>query len=119
MKTNLPMSDVFRSIDGKDADAFVSFLTDDAVFRYGSQAPVSGREAIHQYVTEFFGMLEGLRHRLIDTWESEGCVVCQGEVTYFKKDGNEVTVPFVNVFRLDGDRISEYLVHVDPTPLMS
>jgi len=34
-------------------------------------------------------------------------------------DGSEVTVPFVNVFRLVEDRIRDYLIHIDPAPLMS
>lgn len=118
MQTEFPLSKLFRSIDQMDADGFMSFLTDDAVFRYGSQQPVEGGEAIHGYVAEFFGMFDGLRHRLIDAWEGDDSVVCQGEVTYLKKDGSETTLPFVNVFRLEGDKIHDYLVHIDPSPLM-
>jgi ketosteroid isomerase-like protein len=108
---------MFQAVDAGDADAFVSYLTEDAVFRYGSQEAVRGRAAIRAHVAGFFETVRGLRHRVTDSWAGEGSVVCEGEVTYSGHDGSEVTLPFVNVLRLEGEQIREYLVYVDPTPL--
>jgi ketosteroid isomerase-like protein len=116
-KPDLPQ--VLASVDGKKADTFASYLTDDAVFRYGSQEPVKGRQAIRDYVAGFLGTVSALEHRVIETWEGDGSFVCRGEVTYTRLDGAQVTVPFTNVFKLEGERIREYLVYVDPTPLLS
>lgn len=113
MTTQVRLAEVFRAIDRKDPDAFVSHLTDDAVFRHGSQEPVKGKEAIRAAIAAFFDTVESLHHRLIDTWHDEGSLVMQGEVTYMTKDQREVTIPFVNVFRLEGDLISEYLIYID------
>jgi len=81
MKTRIELASVFKSIDNMDADAFVSYLTDDAVFRYGSHEAVSGRDAVRDYVANFFTLVRGLRHNVLDTWEGEDSVVVQGEVT--------------------------------------
>ncbi len=119
MATQMRLSELFQSIDAKDADAFVSHLTANAVFRYGSGEPVQGREAIREYVAGFFGTIKALRHQLIDTWERDDSLVCQGEVTYTRHDDSEVTVPFTDIFKLENDQVSDYLVYIDPTPLMS
>lgn len=113
MTTQVRLAEVLKAIDRKDPDGFASHLTDDAVFRYGSQEPVKGKEAIRAAVAAFFDTVESLHHRLIDTWHDERSLVMQGEVTYMTKDQREVTVPFVNVFRLEGDLINEYLIYVD------
>lgn len=119
MATRVELREIFGSIDAMDADAFVSFLTEDAVFRYGSQEAVEGRDAIREYVAQFFTMVRGLRHTLLDTWEGEERLAVRGEVTYQKLDGGEVTLPFVDVLRLSADGIRDYLVYIDPSPLMS
>ena len=115
--SGVALKELFQSIDAKDADAFASFLTEDAVFRYGSQPPVQGRTAIRDYTAGFFGSIQALRHDIHETWEGDGSLACQGDVTYTMGDGSAVTIPFVNVFRFDGDRVREYLIHIDPTPL--
>jgi ketosteroid isomerase-like protein len=48
-----------------------------------------------------------------------GHVVVEGTVRYVRHDGREVTLPFVNVLALDGDRISSYRVYVDGAPLFA
>lgn len=115
----LQLGNVLTALDGKDADAFVGFLTEDATFRYGSQSPVKGRAAIRDYVSAFLGGVHGLSHRVTDKWQHEQTLICQGEATYSKLDGSEVTVPFVNVMGLQKDKIRDYRVYVDPTPLLS
>ena len=37
---------LFAAVDGRDLERFGSYLTDDAVFRFGSAPPVQGRSAI-------------------------------------------------------------------------
>lgn len=118
MKTEFPLSEVLKSVDSKDADTFSSYLADDAVFRYGSQDPVKGRQAVRDYVAAFFGTVAALQHRVLETWEGDESLVCRGEVTYTRHDGIQVAVPFANVFKLGGRQIRDYLVYVDPTPLM-
>jgi ketosteroid isomerase-like protein len=111
------IEDLLASIDRMDADKFVSYLTDDAQFRYGSTPPVVGREAIRKHVGQFFGMFKELRHQLLGTWTHPDAVFVQGEVTYVKHDGSALTLPFVNCFKIRGEKIHEYLIYVDPTPL--
>jgi ketosteroid isomerase-like protein len=114
------VSRLFRAIDARDAEAFAAFLTDDAEFRYGSQPSVSGRDAVRGHVAGFFAGVDGLSHELRGFWWGEPEQVCfvQGQVTYALPGGASATLPFLNLFRMRGDRIRHYLVYTDPTPLL-
>ncbi len=111
------IGDLLASIDGMDADEFVSFVADNAKFRYGSNPPVAGRAAIREYVAQFFAMFRGLRHEPIGSWSHLDTVFVQGDVTYVKHDGSEHTLPFLNCFKMCDEKIQEYLIYIDPTPL--
>ena len=106
-------------IDARDADGFVAFLTPDAEFRFGNAPAVHGREAIRAAVAGFFTVIAGCRHRLIGAWNGPGTAVCEGEVTYTRLDGSTVTIPFVNVFELRGERVASYRIYIDNAPLFS
>ena len=111
------ISEVFTSIDQMEADKFVSFLTEDAVFRYGSSPAVVGESAIKAHVEHFFGMFGKLSHKLLGSWNHSDAIFVQGEVTYTTHQGTDITLPFLNCFKMQGDKIKEYLIYIDPTPL--
>lgn len=108
---------LFSAIDSMNPDAFVSFLTPDATFRFGGHPPVVGQAGIYAAVDSFWRAIGGSAHRLVHLWRDGDDVAVQGEVTYTRKDGREVVVPFVNVFKMKGDKVAEYLIHIDNAPL--
>lgn len=108
---------LFASIDAKDSDAFLAFLTRDATFRFGSAPEVRGHDAIRAGVDGFFTTIAGSRHALKNVLGDDGTLVCEGEVTYRRHDGSELTLPFTNVFGLDGKLISHYKIYIDIAPL--
>ncbi len=108
---------LFASIDAKDTTTFLEFLADDAVFRFGSAPAVQGHAAIGIAVDGFFGSIAGSNHNLNKPLRDGSTLVCEGEVTYRRHSGTEVTLPFTNVFELDGELISHYKIHIDIAPL--
>ncbi len=110
---------LFRSIDEMDADRFVSYLARDAVFRFGNGPEVRGSDAIRAAVAGFFGTIAALEHRITDTWAQPGAVICRGEVTYTRKDGTRLTVPFADVFGMREGQIVDYRIYMDVSPLFS
>ncbi len=110
----------FEAVDAKDAPRFVTFLTPDAVFRYGNAPPITGLDATREAVAQFFNAVKALRHALLDTWTQGEMVFCKGEVSYTRHDGSAAgPFPFFNVFRMRGDQIAEYLIYVDISPLFA
>jgi ketosteroid isomerase-like protein len=108
---------LIASIDGMDADRFVSFLTGDAIFRYGSNPPVEGKGAVREAVAGVFSMFRALTHTLEGVWAHPDAVFVQGTVQYTMHDGSAVSLPFVDCFKMDGEKIREFLIYIDPTPL--
>lgn len=117
MKTPRWIDDLFQRVDAMDPDGFASFLTEEARFRFGNGPEVVGRERIRDTVARFYSDLQALKHHVTDTWSHPDREICQGEVTYTRKDGGQVTLPFVNLFRMEKGRIKEYLVYADISPL--
>lgn len=109
--------DLFAAIDANDATAFVGFLTDDAVFRFGSAPAVNGREAIQAAVDGFFATIAGCSHSVTKTLGSGSTLVCEGEVTYQRHDGTDITLPFTDVLEYEGELISQYKIYMDVGPL--
>ncbi len=109
--------DLFAAIDANDAAAFVGFLTADAVFRFGSAPAVVGRDAIRAAVEGFFSTIAGCSHHVNKTLESGATLLCEGDVTYRRHNGSEITLPFADVFEYDGELISAYKIYMDIGPL--
>jgi len=108
---------MFAAIDKKDTEAFVGYLSDDAVFRFGSAPAVQGRDVIRAAVDGFFDTIAGSAHAIHNTLDEGTTKVCEGEVTYTRLDGSEITLPFTDVFEYDGDLIAHYKIYIDISPL--
>ena len=111
------LAQLFRNIDARDTDAFVSYLTEDALFQFGNAAPVRGKEAVRDAVAAFFSSIRSLSHAVHGSWAHPEAVVMHGEVTYTRHDGTRLTVPFANVLKMEGTSIQEYHVFTDLSEL--
>ena len=111
------LDDLFSSIDEKNTERFLRFLTDDAIFRFGSAAPVQGHAAIHEAVDGFLATISGCKHVLGTILTDDGTLFCEGEVTYTRHDESEITLPFANVLEVEGELISHYKIYADAGPL--
>ena len=110
---------LFASIDAMDTESFVNFIAEDCTFRFGSSPAVSGRDGIRASVNDFFSMCAALRHDLTRIVADDNAVVCEGEVTYTRHDGRKITLPFCNVFEVEGGLISLYRIYIDIGPLFA
>jgi limonene-1,2-epoxide hydrolase len=113
------VNEVFKAIDVRDVDRFLTFLDPDARFRFASAPTVTGHDAIAVAVTGFFETIAGLQHELTNIVSSGSMLVCEGDVTYTRLAGSNVTLPFVNIFEFDDGLICDYRIYVDVAPLYS
>ena len=102
-----------------DMDGFLSFLTPDAGFRFGSSPAVSGHEAIRAAVGGFFSSIAALSHDLRGSIENGETIVCEGEVTYTRHSGSKITLPFADVFEMRDGLIADYKIYMDIAPLFA
>ena len=120
MEMPAAVREVFQAVDAKDAARFATHLTPDAIFRYANAPKVTGPDAIREAVAQFFDAVQALRHDLLAVWTQDDMVFCKGEVSYVRHDGSKAgAFPFFNLFRMRSDKIAEYLIYVDITPLFA
>ncbi len=53
-KTENLTQQLFKAIDNRDTEAFLTFLADDVSFRFGNANTVSGKPAVAEAVDGFF-----------------------------------------------------------------
>lgn len=111
--TKQDIFDLFQSIDDFDAKKFVSYLDEDANFKFGNMPVVSGKQNIHDFVDGFFKSIQGIRHSNLEVWSVDGVRFANGTVTYTRHDGSELTVDYSNTFKLKDNKIKDYLIFVD------
>jgi len=111
------INQLFEAIDCKDAEKFVAFIAPSGLFRFGNMPPVEGKENIKISVNAFFESIESISHDLIGVWDVPEGKVCHGEVSYTRKNGTVLTVPFANVLKGKERNITEYLIFADTSEL--
>ncbi|MBM3328813.1 MAG: nuclear transport factor 2 family protein [Calditrichaeota bacterium] len=117
MAHNDNIQHLFTAIDRMDTPAFLSHLTDDVTFTFGNWPPVKGLGAVEAAVDQFFSSIAGLSHKLGNSIYTASHIVIQGQVTYTRKSGSTLTVPFCNVFGMVGEKIRTYEIFADISAL--
>ena len=111
---------LFADIDTMDPDAFARHLADDVTMRFGNADDLHGRDACRQAWADFCTLVDGVRHTVVARWEPGDATIAQTDVTYTRKDGTDVTVPVVTIFRTGPDGlITDYRVVLDLAPVFA
>ena len=122
LKADVDLVALFAAMDRGDVDATTAFLHDDVVVRLGNRPPINGKQAFKDLFAQVGGSIAGLSHELQDVWtasEDAAIRVVRMTVHYTRLDGEVVSLPCCNVFRLRDGAIAEYEVYVDMTPVFA
>lgn len=115
---DLKFEKLFKAIDASDTNEILSFLTEDAEFKFGNLDSVMGKQNIGPFLHGFFGSIDHTNHSGINEYQMGNILFSTGMVEYTRKDGSKLTVPFCNKFELDGnDLIRKYEIFVDNSEL--
>jgi ketosteroid isomerase-like protein len=116
-KVTVMLEALFQTIDAKDPTGFLDFITDDCTFRFANLPEVTGAERIREFLASFYASIEGLSHVLHEHWEIPGGITCHGFVTYSRRNGTRLRVPFSVILKTREGRICEYLIFADTSAL--
>jgi ketosteroid isomerase-like protein len=108
---------VFASFDAKDVPALAEHVTHDVQLRLGNAEMIRGKAAFIDAVHAFLGSVAGVRHEILNVFTDQDAAIVEFDVHYTRHDGNLVTLPCCNVFRLRDGLISEYRSYIDATPV--
>ena len=83
--------------------------------RNGAFAPYFDR-----CIAGFFASLKGLRHEIHSVWTVDGdVVITEMTVHYERLDGQQISLPCANIFRLRDGLIADYRIFMDVAPLFA
>lgn len=108
---------LFQIIDAVDMERFQAISTDNPTFRFGNAPPAVGREAVAAAQQGFAATVAGMRHVVQRSWEHEDAMLVEGEVIFTRHDGSDVTIPFFDVFNLEGGKVRDTRIYMDAGPL--
>lgn len=102
-----------------DIAAFFAAFSDDCHFRLGNNDPVHGRENIQTWVADYLSGVAGISHDVLESWSDGDTAVLRVEVTYTMHDQQTFTLPAITRTRVRDGAVSEYLIFMDPGPVVA
>lgn len=110
---------LFKATDSLDADAYGSFMADDATVTFANNDPVVGRPAIVEFVGALFGSFAALEHELLDVWTVDGRVIVRMQITFTVPDGRTIKLPAAAISEVVDGLIVDHQVYINDGPLTS
>jgi ketosteroid isomerase-like protein len=116
------ISDLLAAGDGGDIDRLLVYLTDDVQLVFGNADAIEGKEAIKMMSHQFMSGFKRVRHEIHNIWhtaDDPDILIAQMTVHYAKFDDSIVSLPCLNVFRMNADLVSDYRIYMDANPIFS
>jgi hypothetical protein len=60
-----------------------------------------------------------LKHEILEAWSDGDVAAARADVTYTMRDGIRLTLPAVTRVRVHDGRASEYMIFMDPGPVVA
>ncbi|HEY2199941.1 MAG TPA: nuclear transport factor 2 family protein [Mycobacterium sp.] len=110
-----------KLLDAADTDlaAFFGFFADDCVFSMANNESVRGRDNIAAWVANYLGSVAGMHHVIVEEWPAGDVTAMRVEVTYTMRNGEQFTLPAVTRTRVRDGQVTEYLIFMDPSPVLA
>jgi ketosteroid isomerase-like protein len=115
MKSDL-VNSMFAAVESNDVDTYVSYFTEDAVYKVGNFDPVIGPEGIRQFAAPVLQAFSKVTHDIKNMWEVGDTVIIELEVTYTRKDGKVAKLPCMDIIRFEGDKVKSLQAYLDVSP---
>jgi hypothetical protein len=108
-----------RLLQAADTDiaAFFGFFTDETQFRMGNADLVVGKDNIMAWVGEYLGSVAGMRHNVVEEFYNDDAAALRVDVTYTMQNGASFTLPAITRTQIAGDKVTEYFIYMDPSPV--
>lgn len=100
-----------------DLPAFFGQLAENCRLAWANETPVQGVDDIQALVGRMLAGVSGFRHDIIEQLVGEDSAALRMDVTYTLPHGGELRTPAVTYMRFRDERIVEYLIYQNPTPL--
>ena len=108
---------LLAALDAKDVPALAALMTDDVRMRLGNADLIEGKPAFIEAAQGAVASVAEIRHHVLDAWSDGDALIVQLDVHYTRLDGQVLTLPCCNVFRLRDGLVADYRVYMDINPV--
>ncbi|MDJ0554268.1 MAG: DUF1857 family protein [Microcoleaceae cyanobacterium MO_207.B10] len=112
------VGELSQNIMAQDWEKVKTYLTDDIYYKVGSADPVHGPEAVVNFFKTVFktkGIFSGHKPRKL--WQDSDIVTLEMDAYYeLVPSKKNVTISCCDVYRMTGNKVSEWRVYADMTP---
>jgi ketosteroid isomerase-like protein len=109
---------LFSAMLEQDWETFKSCLSEDVMYRVGSGEPVYGPDAVAGFLQSFYTQVTMQPPDVRQVLEPENQVIFEFEAHYLRlKDNKIVNFACTDILRMKDDKIREWRVYVDMSPL--
>jgi limonene-1,2-epoxide hydrolase len=119
-KAKVPAA-VSAAIISNDWDAVRAGMADDIIYKPGSSPEIHGADETVKTLKKFFSEVAVFTgHKVRQIWEADGVdgVAIEMDAYYRRiRDGKDLVITCTDIYRLKGDRIGEWRVNADISPL--
>jgi SnoaL-like domain len=118
--TRPPTRNFFATVDTMDVAAIAPLFAGNARVVFGNGQPMVGTDEFRSGLTAFYATIAGLHHEIVNEWNVGDEAIFELQVTYDRRDGQQVTIPCVTIFHTDdAGEIDDYRVYFDVAPIYS
>lgn len=111
---------LIRLFEAMNVDEALTMFTGDARYRFGNYPAAVGREDIRTAATSsHLEAIKGVKFNIQGLWEFGDVLVCEMEIEYIRTDDSILNLPCTDVFRMEGNRIKDMRIYMDPSPLFA
>jgi ketosteroid isomerase-like protein len=113
------VKEMFMAAESNNVDEYVSFFTEDALFKVGNLPSVFGPQGIRDFESPVRQVIRTVSHEVKEMWEQEDVVICEMEITYTRRDGKVLILPCVDVIQMERDKVWKMQAYLDPSPVFA
>ena len=111
---------IIEATDAADVNWVSDLVTDDIRLQFGSTEPTVGKQVLIDGAVAFNASIASIRHDINALWTVEpDVVVTEMMVHYERLDGQGVSLPCTNIFRVRDGKIADYRVYMDIAPVFA
>lgn len=111
--------EVLKIADRMDAVSFSDLMIDGVKFRFSNGNVTNGKAAVVSGLNYLFSKTTALRHDVTGIYENNEGYAVEAVANYTMKDGKVISLPVVSVMKYTGDKIYDYRIYMDVSPVMT
>jgi ketosteroid isomerase-like protein len=120
MSNTTTVKHLLKLFETFDVDGFLGYLTEDAVYRFGNYPAAVGKDAIAATIkASHMDQITGIAFDIKDVYEKDDAVISELVINYSLVNGKTISLPCVDVFRFEGEKVKAMLVFMDASPLFA